>query len=308
MSIDGGGTRTVAVVVDETLQELGRGQAASANYHNVGLERLRYALWIAADRACQGAGCAFVDLVALGCGLAGAGRPEDRHVLRRAVAEVIPVSPLVLTHDAESALVGGTGRREGVVLISGTGSMAYGVNAEGRSTRAGGWGPILDDEGSGYWIGLSGLRAAVRSYDGRAPATIVGERILAALGLSRMKELVGWANRRGSVKEIAALAPLVGQCAQARDEIAQEILSQAGSKLAALAGAVLRKLGMTDAACEIVLAGGTFHHQPLVVQALREEMARCAPQARPIWPRHEPALGAALLALMELGEYGRDPD
>jgi len=291
MSIDGGGTRTVAVVVDETLQELGRGQAASANYHNVGLERLRYALWIAADRACQGAGCAFVDLVALGCGLAGAGRPEDRHVLRRAVAEVIPVSPLVLTHDAESALVGGTGRREGVVLISGTGSMAYGVNAEGRS-----------------WIGLSGLRAAVRSYDGRAPATIVGERILAALGLSRMKELVGWANRRGSVKEIAALAPLVGQCAQARDEIAQEILSQAGSKLAALAGAVLRKLGMTDAACEIVLAGGTFHHQPLVVQALREEMARCAPQARPIWPRHEPALGAALLALMELGEYGRDPD
>ena len=308
MGIDGGGTRTVAVVVDEKLQELGRGRAGPANYHNVGLESLRYALWIAADRACRGAGCTFAHLAALGCGLAGAGRPEDRRALRRAVAEVIPVSPLILTHDAEIALVGGTGRREGVVLISGTGSMAYGVNAAGRSARAGGWGPILDDEGSGYWIGLSGLRAAVRSCDRRAPVTILRERILAALGLSRMEELIGWASKRGSVEEIAALAPVIGQCAQAGDEAAQDILRQAGVKLAGLAWAVLRELEMAGAACQIVLAGGTFRHQPLVTQALQEELAQLAPQAHCIWPRYEPVLGAALLALMELGGNDRDPD
>jgi len=300
MGIDGGGTRTVALVVDEKLQELGRGQAGPANYHNVGLESVRYALWIAADQACRGAGCTFADLAALGCGLAGAGRAEDRRVLQRAVAEVIPVSPLVLTHDAEIALVGGAGRREGVVLISGTGSMAYGVNAAGRSARAGGWGPILDDEGSGYWIGLYGLRAAVHSYDRREPATILGRRILAELGLSQMEELITWASKRGSVEEIAALAPVVGQCAQAGDEAAQAVLRQAGGKLAALAWAVLRELGMADAACEIVLAGGIFRHQPLVTQALQQELARFAPQAHLIWPSHEPAFGAALLALMEL--------
>jgi len=298
MGIDGGGSRTVAVVVDDELRELGRGQAGPANYHNVGLESLRRALWVAAHHACQDAGCTLADLVGLGCGLAGAGRPEDRQILRQVVSEVIPASPLVLTHDAEIALVGGVGRREGVVLICGTGSMAYGMNTSGRGARAGGWGPTLGDEGSGYSIGLCGLRAAVRSYDRRAAPTILGERILAVLGLSRMEELVGWVREKGRVGEIAALAPVVGRCAREGDEVAQKILNQAGREVATLAGAVLKELGMADTACEIVLAGGTFRHQPLVVQALQEELARSSPLAHLIWPRHEPALGAALLALM----------
>jgi len=298
MGIDGGGSSTVAVVADEELHELGRGQAGPANYHNVGLESLRYALWIAADRACQKAGCTFADLGALGCGLAGAGRPEDRVTLRRVVSEVIPVSPLVLTHDAEIALVGGTGRREGVALICGTGSMAYGVNPSGEDARAGGWGPTLGDEGSGYWIGLCGLRSAVRSHDQRAQATVLGGRILDRLGLSGMEELVNWIRDKGRVEEIAALAPVVSQCAEDGDQVAQQILSQAGRELATLAAAVLRELGMTSSGCEIVLVGGTFRHQPFVVQALKEELAQFAPHAEIIWPRREPALGAALLALM----------
>jgi N-acetylglucosamine kinase-like BadF-type ATPase len=297
MGIDGGGSRTVAVVVDDKLQELGRGQAGPANYHNVGLESLRRTLWIAADQACKGAGCTFGDLLGLCCGLAGAGRPEDRDILRRVVSEVIPIAPLILTHDAEIGLVGGTGRREGVVLTCGTGTMAYGVNASGRDARAGGWGPTLGDEGSGYWIGLRGLRAAVRGYDRRAPATILGVRILAVLGLSQMEELVGWVRERGHVDEIAALAPVVGECARDGDHVAQAILRQAGSEVAGLALAVLQELGMERDPCEIVLVGGTFRHQPLVVQALREDLARSVTLAHLAWPRREPVLGAALLAL-----------
>jgi N-acetylmuramic acid 6-phosphate etherase len=302
MGIDGGGSRTVAVIVDDEMRELGRGQAGPANYHNVGLESLRSALWAAADQACRRAGCTFADLAGLGCGLAGAGRPEDRQILQQAVSEVIPVRPLVLTHDTEIALVAGTGRREGVVLTCGTGSMAYGMKSLGGDARAGGWGPVLGDEGSGYWIGLCGLRRAVRSHDRRAPATLLGGRILAALGLSRMEELVSWVREKGCVDEIAALAPVVGQCAQDRDAVAREILDRAGRELAALAWAVLRDLGMTNIACEIVLAGGTLGHEPLVVKALEEELARRVPLARVIRPRHEPALGAALLALMARGE------
>ena len=300
MGIDGGGTRTLAVIVDETLQEVGHGQAGPANYHNVGLESVRCALRLAADRACLDANCALDDLSALGCGLAGAGRPEDRHLLQRVVARAIPVSPLIVTHDAEIALVGGTGRREGVVLVSGTGSVAYGVNASGDSARAGGWGPVLGDEGSSYWIGLAGLRTGVRSYDGRAPATILGQGILAELGLRRMEELVSWTSGRGSMEQIAALASVVGQCAGAGDEAAQGILRQAGGELASLAWAVVCKLGLANTACEIVLAGGTLRHQPMVTQTLRKELARLAPRADPVWPRRGPAFGAAILALRQL--------
>jgi len=308
MGIDGGGTRTVAVVTDERLRELGHGQAGSANYHSVGVRSVCRALQIAASQACREAGCTPADLSALGCGLAGAGRPEDRQLLRRAIAEVIPISPLILTHDAEIALVGGTGRREGVVLISGTGSMAYGINREGESARTGGWGPVLDDEGSGYWIGLHGLRAAVRSYDGRAPATVMGGQILAALGLSRMEELPRWASEKGDVEGVAALASVVRRCADGGDAPARDILKRAGEDLAHLSWAVLRKLGMDHSACEIVLSGGTLRHQPLVVQALQDELCRFTDQVDLIWPRHEPALGAALLALMRLKENGRPVD
>jgi len=302
LGIDGGGSRTVAVIVDHELRELGRGQAGPANYHNVGLESLRRALWTAADRACRSAGCSFADLAGLGCGLAGAGRPEDRQILGQSVSDVIPVHPLILTHDAEIALVGGTGRREGVVLTCGTGSMAYGMNALGRDARAGGWGPILGDEGSGYWIGLQGLRSAVRSYDRRAPVTILRKSILDALCLSRMEELVSWVREKGSVDEIAGLAPVVGQCARDSDQVAREILEQSGRDLAGLASAVLQDLRMTSAASEVVLSGGTLRHEPIVVQVLQGELARCAPLAQVIWPRHESALGAALLALMAIEE------
>jgi N-acetylglucosamine kinase len=298
MGIDGGGSRTVAVIVDEELRELARGEAGPANYHNVGLEALRRALWVAADQACHGAGYVFADLAGLGCGLAGAGRPRDRQILRQAVSDALPILPLVLTHDADIALVGGTGRREGVVLNSGTGSMAYGVSASGRDARAGGWGPMLGDEGSGYWIGLCGLRSAVRSFDRRAPVTILGGRILDVLGLSKMEGLVNWVREKGRVAEIAALAPVVGQCARDGDGVAQEILEQAGRDLADLAGAVLRGLSMAGSVSEIVLTGGTLRHEPVVVEALEEELARSVPLARTIWPRREPALGAALLVLM----------
>ncbi len=301
MGIDGGGSRTAAVIVDDETRELGRGQAGPANYHNVGLQSLRQALRAAADQACRSADRTLADLAGLGCGLAGAGRPEDRQVLRQTVSEVIPVHPLVLTHDAEIALVGGTGRREGVVLTCGTGSMAYGLNSLGEEARAGGWGPTLGDEGSGYWIGLCGLRKAVRGYEGRARVTSLGGRILAALGLSRLEELVSWVREKGSVDAISALAPVVGQCARDGDVVAEEILDRAGSGLATLAWAVLRDLAMVNTPCEIVLAGGTLGHEPLVVKVLEQELARRAPLARVIRPRHDPAVGAALLVMEARG-------
>jgi N-acetylglucosamine kinase-like BadF-type ATPase len=113
-----------------------------------------------------------------------------------------------------------------------------------------------------------------------------------------MEELIGWVREHGYVAEIAALAPVVGLCARDGDATAQEILDRAGSDLASLTKSVLRQLGMIDAECEIVLSGGTLRHEPLVVESLERELARSAPMARAIWPRHESALGAALLAII----------
>jgi N-acetylglucosamine kinase len=204
---------------------------------------------------------------------------------------------VTITHDAEIALVGGAGRRYGVVLIAGTGAIAYGVNAKGRTARADGWGRLLGDDGSGYWIGRAGLRAALRSYDGRGPSTALLRRLRLAIGAVDVDDIVeriygeGWDAAR-----VASLAPLVMACAQEGDRVAEGILRQAGLRLARAVGAVVKGLEMGYEGFEIVLCGGLLAKReriwPIVVTAVGD----VAPRALVVAPRHDAAYGAALLA------------
>lgn len=305
LGIDGGGTKTVAVLLDEQGHEIARALSGSSNVHSVGLAVAEASLREAIQQILIAGGVTVADLTAVGLGLAGAARPEDQQVARELLARIAPFCNVIVTHDAEAALVGSIGRRQGALLIAGTGAMAYGVNARGESRRADGWGYRLGDEGSAHWIGLEGLRAIVRARDGRGPRTALEDRLLSHLGLPNTDALVTRIYARDfGVPQVAALAPLVSEAARTGDLVAQGILREAGQRLGETLCAVVRGLGMSDQAFEVVLLGGVLRPRDLVWQAVVAALREVAPRSRVVEPRHDAAVGAALLARgVVIGEF-----
>jgi N-acetylglucosamine kinase len=185
-----------------------------------------------------------------------------------------------------------------VVVIAGTGSIAVGYDGAGRKARAGGWGHVLGDEGSGYQIAQRGLNAATRARDGRGPATALLERLPQAAGAASLEGLASRIYLEGwSAAQIAALAPIVLDAAGEGDAVARGIVASSGHELSRAAVAVIRTLGIDDARFEVVLSGGIFAGSPAVVEAVGEEVRAFAPGAEVHLPRHEPVVGAILLAL-----------
>lgn len=190
LGIDGGGTKTEAVVLDAENNEVARATRGPSNYHTVGQAAAEASLQEVIRQVLSAAGLETADVAALGLGMAGVARPGDREIVQAMLARIARFPRLVITHDAECALVGGLGQRYGMVVVAGTGAMAYGVNARGESRRADGWGFLMGDRGSAYWIGRRALRAVTSAADGRGPATDLEGAVLAHLGRSSVSELV----------------------------------------------------------------------------------------------------------------------
>jgi N-acetylglucosamine kinase-like BadF-type ATPase len=298
LGIDGGGTKTVAVLLDETGREIARGVGGSSNVHPVGSSVAGASLREAIQQALALAGTTADRVAAAGLGMAGAARPADRQLVDDLLRGIAPLPHVVITHDAEAWLVGGVGCRHGVVLIAGTGAIAYGVNARGESRRADGWGYRLGDEGSAHWIGLQGLRAVVRAHDGRGPVTALSHRLLQHLDLPDADALVThvYAGDFG-VPQVAALAPVVSETARAGDAVARDILVEAGRRLGQTVCAVIRGLDMGDREFEALLLGGVLQGGGAVWETAAAALRAAAPRARIVEPRHDAAVGAALLAM-----------
>ena len=189
-----------------------------------------------------------------------------------------------------------------MVIIAGTGAIAYGVNAKGERRRASGWGHLLGDEGSGYHTGLGALRAILRAHDGRGPATLLRDLVLDHWQAGQAGGPGGAGLRAGlSRRRIGELLALVDEAAGRGDAVALGLLAEAGRELGLAAAAVIRGLGMEGQRFEVVLAGGAFKTRQVLRAAVSEAVLAAAPGATLIDPRHEPAMGAALLALEGLG-------
>jgi N-acetylglucosamine kinase len=304
LGIDGGGTKTAAVLVDGEDREIARAVSGPSNYYSVGQTVAEASLREAIHQVLTAAGLTATDVAAIGLGMAGVDRPGDQEVVRAMLSRIARFRRIVITNDAETALVGGVGRRHGVVLIAGTGAIAYGVNAHGEARRADGWGYLVGDEGSALWIGQAGLRAVARAHDGRGAGTALADLILSHLDLPSIGALVPliYADSFG-VPHLAGLAPLVSQAARGGDSVAQDILRRAGRRLSDTLCAVIRGLDMTDGAFEVVLTGGVLRARDLVWETVVAELGQVAPQARAIEPRHDAAVGGALLA-KQRGQWG----
>jgi len=297
LGIDGGASRTRCVVADLSGNLVARGGGGPSNPLTAGVDTAAESILTAASEASGSRGIrAFKASV---MGIAGTDRPSGAEALRSRLGG-FDWGRLRIVSDAAVALAGATGCRPGVVVVSGTGSVAYGENEEGEKARAGGWGWRLGDEGSGYTIGNGALIASLRALDGRGPPTSLPDKIMRVLDLDDLGGLVDLVYSRGmGNREIATLTPLVGEAAEEGDAVAKSILEEAGEELGLAASAVARRLRMMDA-FPVALTGGVFNLAP-VREALGRRLGEAQPGCRIIEPRFEPDVGAALLALRGLG-------
>jgi N-acetylglucosamine kinase-like BadF-type ATPase len=214
----------------------------------------------------------------------------------------------LIVNDALIALVAGAGQPFGVVIIAGTGSIAYGVNPAGRAGRSGGWGPVLADEGSGYWIGRRALVAVMRQADGRGPGTALTPLVLSHLELTRPDDLVNEVYEGPERRRVvASLGPIVEQARAAGDPVAAEILREASEELVAAAASVVRQLDMRGEVFPTVLAGGMFRSVPWLTADVVSRLREVAPRTTADVLTVEPAHGAVRLARAEAVGQARIP-
>ena len=299
VGIDGGGTGTVGILTTETGRCLAQAQSGPSNYHVVGEAKTQAILKNVVGELCEKAGIPSISSIHFCLGMAGLGRAEDQKVIGRICDELgISKNQRILTHDAHIALVGGTEKQHGVIVISGTGAIVYGINPDGKEARANGWGYLLGDEGSGYDIAIKGLRAVARAADGRGNSTELTNRILDRLELGEPSNLIRWAHA-ASRDEIAQVAEVVFDTARTADTVASEIVDAAADELVCAAESVIKQLEFIEP-FEIVLSGGNLIHQPVFVDKLRQRLTRDQPEVSVRLPKHEPAYGAVLLAQVSL--------
>jgi N-acetylglucosamine kinase-like BadF-type ATPase len=297
LGIDAGGTKTVCLLADGDARIVAEARGGGANLQAAGELEVEKVLHEVMDQAI---GDRSLIPAAICLGIAGVDREEDSVVVRAILRRLGFKTRVRVANDALVALVAGAGHEPGVVVIAGTGSIAYGRDAHGRAARAGGWGYVLGDEGSGYWIGRLALRAVMREADGRGPRTSLTPRILAHFGVTRPQDLVHEVYYRQL--EPAAIASIAGHVQAGVDDgdrVATGLLEYAARELVTCAGSVTTQLALQQQPFVFVLGGGIFRAVPSLAAALRERLPGVAPLAEVRLLQREPAHGAVLIALAD---------
>lgn len=300
VGVDGGASKTVALIGAGNGRIMGRGESGSSNYHNIGAHAAVRSIKRAVYEAMKHAGLTRKKLEIAVVALAAINSPKDQVEARRFVrnAKIARISFVV--HDSVAALYAATRGRPGIIVISGTGCVAAGINKAGKYASAGGWGYLVDDEGSAYDVGRKALNRAFRAIDGRAPPTKLVSILKHKFQVSVLENAQKRIYSNGlSVEEIARLAPLVSKAA-ARDQASREILNNAGVKLAELACAVARQLKTTKDSVPIAVVGGNFRSGRPLLRPFEARIKRECPRARIVKLKIEPAQGALALAEFEL--------
>jgi N-acetylglucosamine kinase-like BadF-type ATPase len=297
LGIDGGGTKTQAIITDANFQILGEGKSSASNPHRVGFKEAVANIKKATDEALQKAGLQLQDIAAACAGIAGISHPIHYHTMKDALDRTLGLENLQLVTDARAALTGALDGKPGVIVIAGTGSIALGLNEAGEDARSGGWGPTFSDEGSGYDIARQALKAVAASFDGRSSETLLTKMICKELGIEKPSDLPSVIYTDDArPAQIASLAKLVSEAAEQGDEVAQEILEGAGKELGQLAVAVIERLEMQQQTFRVACVGSVFNSGDYVLQSFRRTVSSVAPNAEIGEPIYPPTIGAAKLA------------
>jgi N-acetylglucosamine kinase-like BadF-type ATPase len=297
LGIDAGGTKTVCLLADDSGRVLAESHGGGANLQASGELAVEKVLHqVMEDTLPQ----RDVRPDAICLGIAGVDRPNDAQAIQGIMRRIGFKARVTVVNDALVALVAGAGEQAGVVIVAGTGSIAYGVDASKRACRAGGWGYLLGDEGGGYWIGRAALSAVVRAFDGRGPATRLTELVLAEMRLATPSDLIHAIYDRGLQRPLlAGLAAVVQEAMLAGDAVASDILARAAEELVGAAASVVTRLGMRGDVFPTILAGGIFRAMPALSADVCQRMAEVAPRSEVHSLDVEPARGAVTLALAD---------
>jgi N-acetylglucosamine kinase-like BadF-type ATPase len=297
LGIDAGGTKTVCLLADETGAVLSSARGPGANLQAQGELEVEKVLHEAMEGALGGRP---IVPAAICLGIAGADRPDDATITRGIMRRIGYKSPTLIVNDALVALTAGAGDSRGIVVICGTGSICYGRDDEGHAARSGGWGYIIGDEGSGYWIGRRALAAVVRHSDGRGPTTALTPRILQHFRVRAVPDLVQEVHLRDPRRHrVASVAEAVQAAYDEGDVVARTIVDGACEELVTAAGSVAERLAMRGAVFPFVLAGGVLRGLPALREQLLNRLLDVAPRSQPRLLAEEPAAGAVRLALAE---------
>ena len=295
LGIDAGGTKTVALLADADGRIVGEGRGGGANLQANGELDVEKVLHQVIDLALDGRPIVPASVC---LGLAGGDRDDDGDLIRGIMRRLGFRDHTLIVNDALIALVAGAGGLQpGVVLISGTGSIAYGVSDRGVAARAGGWGSALGDEGSAYWVGRRALAAVVRAGDGRASRTQLTELVLAHFKLERPDQLVAEIYDNVGGATIASLEESVERARAQGDAVAVEIMRDAASELALAVASVVSRLEMRGDRFPTFLAGGMLTRVPWLAGEVTRRIAEVAPRSVVAPLPEEPASGAVWLAL-----------
>ncbi len=297
IGIDGGGTRTRARLANARGETLGTGEAGTANPNAHGFAAAQKEILAAMDRAFQEARIEKQNVAAVCLGIGGVDRAEERaHFAvwaREAVARRAEV-----VNDGEIVLAAGSPKNWGVALIAGTGSIAWGKARDGRIARAGGWGYLIGDEGSGFDLAREALRAATQTADGRGEPTRLLGAILKEWNLAAAMELIPRVYRSGfKPADIAQLAPLVVRVAAEGDPVAQRLVNRSAAALADAVVAVARQLRFRESEIPLALTGGLLIETELLRTSLVAELKSRGTNFLPITRVPEPVAGAVRMAI-----------
>jgi N-acetylglucosamine kinase-like BadF-type ATPase len=291
LGIDAGGTKTDCAISNGA-ELLGQATGATCKLSRVGKDKARENLQAVIRQVCEAARVVPNEIQHVCIGMAGASLAEAVQWAQQTIRELIPDSTIYVAGDHVIAHRAAFGTSPGVLVISGTGSIAFGRNQAGETARAGGWGPSVSDEGSAFWVGREAVAEALRSFDRGMSngllSTIAGSWHVAP------EEVIRVAN--ASEPRFPELAGPVVNAAEHGDAQARDIAERAGKALAGLAGAVIQRLWPQGGTVPVALSGGVLQGSALVRQAFKEEMRVQQPQAAVSFAYVRPVLGALEIA------------
>ncbi|MCX7765441.1 MAG: hypothetical protein N2246_01885 [Candidatus Sumerlaeia bacterium] len=303
IGVDGGATKTKGIITTAEGREIGSATGGSTNQYNISLKEVKSTLHSIIEALLRQAHSTVDAVRGICLGLAGVDKPEDAKRIHKLAESILPGADINVVNDSVIALFGGCLKPYGIIVISGTGSIAYGRNRQGQEFRAGGWGHILGDEGSGYAIGLQALRAVCRASDGRARSTLLTELLLRALSLKSPVDLIDWTKKiSGDKAQISSLAPIVEQAVLAGDRTANYILSCEASELVLAVQAVRRKLfKRNETDIEVVVGGSNLCKSEIYFKLFKNQAEKKLKGIKVIFPKKEPVNGAIFYLQLKYG-------
>ena len=303
IGIDGGGTKTTSVLCALDGAILAEAQGAPSNFQIIGIERTSHTILDLIETCCHLVGCSISQIGTVVAGLAGAGRSSDQQSMHDGIMDLahtrnLTINNLVIESDARIALEGAFGGKPGVIVIAGTGSIVFGKDERGKIYRAGGWGRLIGDEGSGYAMGQQAFRAVVRSFDDKSAKTKLTKLFEEKFGLNTQEVIIHSLYKENF--DIASVMPIVIDAASKGDKAAKRIINDAALELVEIIEITLKKMNINiknPSKRPLALIGGLLANEQYYSRKVISVMRK---NNLPVFVRHaesSPVVGAAVMAI-----------